>query len=190
MRTFRLAVAALLTLAFVGSPLPVAAAPKMTIGSSSFKTGAEIPIKHTCDGADLSPPLRFANVPKKAVELVLIMDDPDAPGGTYTHWVLYGMSPRTTTSKEGSKPSGAHEGTTSFGTTGYGGPCPPPGLPHRYYFKLYALKSRSGLPHNASGDAVREAVAGRTLTSAQTMGTYCRRLVADVSSCLIGTWPP
>lgn len=189
MRRLLAAVATVAVAASVCPVTPASAAPKMSITSASFKMGAEIPVKHTCDGADRSPPLRFANVPKKAVELVLIMDDPDAPGGTYTHWVLYGMSPRTTVSKEGSKPSGAHEGMTSFGRTGYGGPCPPPGLPHRYYFKLYALKSRSGLPHAASGDAVREAVARRTLASAQTMGTYCRRLVDDVSSCLIGTWP-
>ena len=158
----------------------------MTITSPAFTTGAEIPVEYTCDGSNRSPELRIANVPAKTAELVLIVDDPDAPGGTFTHWLLYGISPRTTKITKDGVPKGAREGTNDAGSTGWTGPCPPPGQAHRYYFTLHALRSRSGLTAGASGADVERAIAGKHIAGAKTMGRYCRRLIADVSSCLLG----
>lgn len=169
---------------------PLDARSKMSITSPAFKTGEDIPVEYTCDGANRSPALRFANVPPKAVELVLVVDDPDAPGGTFTHWLLYGIPAGTATIAKDAVPKGAREGTNDAGSTGWTGPCPPPGQAHRYFFELHALSARSGLAPGASADAVEHAIRGKHVTGAQTMGQYCRRLAGDVSSCLIGTWPP
>lgn len=123
-------------LALTSAATPAEGASSITVTSSAFKHGEEIPVKYTCDGSDVSPPLSFAKVPRKAVEIVLIMDDPDAPGGTYTHWLIYNIGPRTKTIAEGKRPAGSREGKNSFGSQGYGGPCPPPLQTHRYFFTV------------------------------------------------------
>jgi hypothetical protein len=105
--------------------------------SSVFENNGKIPKKYTCDGANVSPPLKISNVPKNAKSLALILDDPDAPSGTFTHWVAFGISPKKTQFVEGEK-KGFIEGITGLGKPGYVGPCPPSGV-HRYFFKLYAL---------------------------------------------------
>ena len=158
----------------------------MSITSPAFRNGAEIPVEYTCDGENRSPALRFGGVPAKTVELVLVVDDPDAPGGTFTHWLLYGIPPRTKSVAKDGVPNGAREGTNDADSKGWTGPCPPPGQAHRYFFTLHALKTRSGLAAGASAADVERAIAGKHIAGAQTMGRYCRRLLADVSSCLLG----
>ena len=105
--------------------------------SSVFENNGKIPKKYTCDGANVSPPLKISSVPKNAKSLALILDDPGAPSGTFTHWVIFGISPKKTQFTEGEK-KGFTEGITSLGKPGYVGPCPPSGV-HQYFFKLYAL---------------------------------------------------
>lgn len=114
----------------------------MKLESTAFSDQKTIPKKYTCDGDDTNPPLKISGVPDNARSLALIMDDPDAPGGTWVHWVLLKISPRTKEIKENSVPVEAKEMKTSSGKAMYNGPCPPPGAePHRYQFKLYALDS-------------------------------------------------
>ena len=108
----------------------------MKITSSAFQEGANIPSKFTCDARDTSPPLQIAGVPTGAKSLALIVDDPDAPGGLFTHWIVWNISAQTNAVTEGNTPEGVH-GTNDFGKSGYGGPCPPSGT-HRYYFKIFA----------------------------------------------------
>lgn len=113
----------------------------MKITSQVFVNNSPIPSKYTCDGENVNPPLLIAEVPAEAVELVLIVDDPDAPAGTWVHWILWNLDPRTTEIAEGATPVGAIEGITTYSRPGYGGPCPPSGT-HRYFFKLYALNQK------------------------------------------------
>ena len=110
---------------------------KMKITSSAFQEGGNIPSKFTCDGSDTSPPLQITGVPSEAKSLVLIADDPDAPGGLFTHWLIWNIPPQTNSIAEGSAPKGVL-GANDFGKSGYRGPCPPPGI-HRYSFKIFAL---------------------------------------------------
>lgn len=111
----------------------------ITLTSPAFSEGDPIPVRHTCDGEDLSPPLEWSGVPEEAERLTLTLADPDAPDGTFVHWVVTGIDPGTTGVEEGATPEGGTEGPTSFGETGYGGPCPPEGdEPHRYVFSLVA----------------------------------------------------
>jgi Raf kinase inhibitor-like YbhB/YbcL family protein len=152
----------------------------MTITSPAFQSGQTIPAKYTCEGADTSPPVQWSGVPAEAKSLSLICDDPDAPVGTWVHWVLYDL-PVTTAeltekmSASDKLPNGAKQGLNDFKRVGYGGPCPPPGKPHRYYFKLYALDSVLGLkPRSTKKDLLR-AMEGHILAEAQLTGTYQRR---------------
>src|SRR5512143_1241812 len=117
----------------------------MTMTSPAFKHGESIPSRHTCDGADVSPALAIANVPAGAKSLALIMDDPDAPGGMWVHWVVWNIDPATKEIGENSFPAGAKQGMNDFRKAPYGGPCPPSGT-HRYFFKLYALDADLDLP--------------------------------------------
>lgn len=150
--------------------------PKTTIMkliSSAFEHNSPIPSKYTCDGQNVNPPLMISEVPKDAKSLVLISDDPDAPAGTWVHWVVWNIEPSVTAVAENSVPSGAVEGTTSFGSTGYGGPCPPSGT-HRYFFKLYALDTALDLSPDADKAAVEAAMKGHILDQIELMGTYSR----------------
>ena len=119
----------------------------LELKSQAFKNGEFIPAKYTCEGADVSPPLEWSGSPQGAKSFVLISDDPDAPMGTWVHWVLYDIPAEKAGLPEGVKKDkvlsdGSKQGVTDFGRAGYGGPCPPPGTPHRYFFKLYALDAK------------------------------------------------
>ena len=152
----------------------------MTLKCDDISNGERIPDKFTCEGADVSPKLTWEGIPESARELVLIMDDPDAPMGTWTHWIVYGISPERKTLPENVEKSaevkslGIRQGITSFRKPGYGGPCPPPGPTHHYYFKLYALKTSSGLSAGASLKDVEKVIKVKTISKTQLMGTYSR----------------
>ena len=147
--------------------------------SSVFAPSGTIPRKHTCDGPDLSPVLEWTNVPEGSKTLALICDDPDAPMGTWVHWVLYNLPGDVTGLPEGIPPTdtielGAVQGINDFGRIGYGGPCPPPGKPHRYYFKLYALDEKISLYPGARKGDLLKAMENHVLGQAELMGTYGR----------------
>ncbi len=145
----------------------------MKITSTAFLHGKPIPTKYTCDGEDINPELHFSDVPNEAVTLALILDDPDAPGKTWTHWVLWNIAPAEKGVGEGEVPEGCIEGLTSFGRPGYGGPCPPSGT-HRYFFKLYALDVRLDLLAETTKKGIETAMAGHVIEQAELMGTYAR----------------
>lgn len=147
--------------------------------SSAFQDGGTIPIRHTCDGEDTSPPLNWTNIPSDAKSLALICDDPDAPGGTWVHWVIYDISPVLDGLTEAVAPSevtadGAKQGLNDFRRSGYGGPCPPPGGPHRYKFRLYALDIEPGLPAGASKADLLRVMEGHVLAEGGLTGRYER----------------
>jgi Raf kinase inhibitor-like YbhB/YbcL family protein len=144
----------------------------MRLTSPAFANGEPIPARFTCDGADVSPTLEIADLPEGAACLALIMDDPDAPVGTWDHWVAYDI-PVTAAIPEGVKALGT-AGRNSWRNTGYGGPCPPFGE-HRYFLRVYALDRPLGLPPGASKKQVIEAMRGRILAEASLMGRYTRR---------------
>ena len=151
----------------------------LTITSPDFASGAEIPRRFTCSGEDRSPALAWSGVPQGTRSLALIVDDPDAPAGTWVHWVLYNL-PGTHTSLDGNVEkkqelaNGARQGVNDFRKTGYNGPCPPPGKPHRYYFRLYALDSALTLPAGADRKALDRAMVGHVLAHAEWMGRFQR----------------
>ena len=149
-----------------------------TLQSSAFQNGGSIPKKFTCEAADVSPELNWSGVPEKTQSFALIADDPDAPMGTWVHWVIYDLPPNTAKLPEGvpkqeQAASGA-QGKNSSGKIGYGGPCPPPGKPHRYFFKLYALDSKLNLKPGARKPEVEAAMKGHVLAEAELMGKYGR----------------
>jgi Raf kinase inhibitor-like YbhB/YbcL family protein len=144
----------------------------MTITSSAFANNATIPSKYTCDGDNVNPPLTFSGVPKEAKSLVLLVEDPDAPGGTYHHWSVYNIPPTTSGIAENSKPAGS-EGITDFGTAQYGGPCPPNGS-HHYHFKLYALDTMLELSSKATFNEIQNAMTNHAISSSELIGLYSR----------------
>ncbi len=151
----------------------------LTLSSSAFNPGAEIPKQYTCEGKDVSPPLSWSGTPAGTKSFALIADDPDAPVGTWVHWVLYDLPANATELPQGvppseTLPSGGTQGTNDFRKTGYGGPCPPPGKPHRYFFKLYALDAPTKLKARATKAEVLRAIEGHVLAQAELMGTYKR----------------
>jgi Raf kinase inhibitor-like YbhB/YbcL family protein len=145
----------------------------MKITSSAFQQGAEIPSKFSCDGANTSPPLQISDVPSGAKTLVLIVDDPDAPSGLFTHWMVWNVSPQTSTIAEGNAPKGVH-GTNDFGKSGYGGPCPPSGT-HRYYFKVFALDRELDLPSGSKRSQLDTAMKSHVVAQGELMGRYARK---------------
>ena len=145
----------------------------MYISSSAFKDNEHIPYQYTCDGKNTNPSFAIADVPTSAKSLAFIMDDPDAPGGEWVHWILWNIDPATVEISEHSVPSGAVEGVTDFKKPGYGGPCPPDGL-HRYFFKLYALDAKLDLPQSAAKADLEKAMQGHIVSQAQTVGLYAR----------------
>ena len=149
------------------------------LSSKSFPNEGDIPKKFTCDGADVSPELSWQDPPANSKAFALIADDPDAPAGTWTHWVLYDLPGDVKNLQEGiSKqeelPNGARQGRNDFRKIGYNGPCPPPGKPHRYYFKLYALDARLNLKAGAGRGEVERAMQAHILGKAEWMGRYKR----------------
>ncbi len=148
------------------------------LSSPAFPDGGAVPKLHTCEGADLSPALEWSGEPGGTGSFALIVDDPDAPVGTWNHWLLWDLPASTHALPQGFKAGQAGEsGTNDFGKPGYGGPCPPKGHgPHRYFFKLYAVKVPSlGLRRGAKRAELDRALQGRTLAEAQWMGRYERR---------------
>jgi Raf kinase inhibitor-like YbhB/YbcL family protein len=144
----------------------------MELTSRAFADGEEIPRTYTCDGEDVSPPLAWAGVPPEASSLALLVDDPDAPGGTFTHWLAWGLDPARGGLREG-EPAPL-EGVNDFGAKGYRGPCPPPGRPHRYVFQLFALSEQPHLVPGARRDEFERAIAPLTLDAARLTGSYGR----------------
>ena len=144
----------------------------MKLFSSAFEDGKSIPSKYTCDGVDVSPPLSFSNIPKNAKSLALIVDDPDAPMGTWVHWLVWNI-PINKTFIEENESLKFPQGLNDFGELGYGGPCPPSGT-HRYYFKLYALDTILNLNEGATKEQLVSAMSGHIIEEAQLVGTYSR----------------
>lgn len=145
----------------------------MEIKSPAFSSQETIPSKYTCDGEDISPPLEVSEVPAGAKSLVLIVEDPDAPGGTFDHWLVWNIDPSVSAIGENSPPKGAVQGRNSFGGNSYGGPCPPSGA-HRYYFKIYALKSVLNLASSSEKDELERAMEGDILDTGELVGIYQR----------------
>jgi Raf kinase inhibitor-like YbhB/YbcL family protein len=161
----------------------------MLLTSPAFKHSEPIPRKFTCEGGDINPELTVQNLPQGVKSLALLMDDPDArlpdalsrqaiggqaPGGTFTHWLVWNIDPAAAFIKEESKPPRSVEGVNSGATVGYMGPCPPPGKPHRYFFKAYALDAMLPLTTGATRQEFEAALAGHVLGTAELMGTYER----------------
>lgn len=144
----------------------------MKIVTTAFESEGTIPQKYTCQGSNVSPPLQFLNIPTGTVALALIVDDPDAPSGTFTHWLAWNISPNLTGLTEGMHLD--KEGVNDFGKIQYSGPCPPAGKLHRYYFKLYALDKELPLPRGASKEQLEKALEGHIKANAELMGTFQR----------------
>jgi Raf kinase inhibitor-like YbhB/YbcL family protein len=141
--------------------------------SSAFDHAGPIPRRHSCEGEDLSPPLFWSGAPEGTRSLALVVDDPDAPAGTFTHWLGWALDPGATGLAEGERAPA--EGRNDFGTSGYRGPCPPPGHGrHRYSFRLYALDSVPELRRDAGRSEVERALEGHTLAAVELIGTYER----------------
>jgi len=152
---------------------------EIKITSSAFEDGGLIPAKYTCDGADVSPPLQWDAVPEGTKSIALISDDPDAPMGTWVHWVLFNLPAQTRELPENvptdeTLPNGAKQGITDFGRVGYGGPCPPSGT-HRYFFKIYALDTELQIDTGAGKRGLLKAMEGHILRQGQLMGKYKRK---------------
>lgn len=150
------------------------------ITTSAFSTGGTIPNNYTCDGPDLSPPLSWKDPPLGTQGFALIADDPDAPAGTWVHWVIYNIPASAKELREGVQkaeqlPDGTLQGRNDFRKIGYNGPCPPPGKPHRYFFKLYALDTKLNLKPGATKAEVESAIKGHTLGQTELMGKYGRK---------------
>ena len=150
----------------------------MTITSSVFEEGGMIPVKYSCDGDDISPPLSCSDAPETTKSFALISDDPDAPVGTWVHWVIYNIPGSSSGLNEGipadkTLSDGSIQGSNSWKKIGYGGPCPPGGT-HRYYFKLYALDTELDLGPGASKKELERAMKGHVVTEDQLMGRFSR----------------
>lgn len=145
----------------------------MKITSSAFGNGENIPVKYTCDGEKINPPLQISEVPSEAKSLTLTVEDPDAPSGTYIHWTVWNIKPAASEIPENSVPQGAVQGTTSAGKPGFVGPCPPTGT-HRYDFRLYALDTELELDSSAKIDGLKKAMEGHIIDNAELLGKYTR----------------
>jgi hypothetical protein len=144
---------------------------QLVVSSPAFKNNQPTPIKYTCDGEDVNPPLNIEGTPSKTKSLVLIIDDPDAPMGTWDHWIVWNIPPKTKI-EENAVPG--IEGMNSFKRHTYGGPCPPSGT-HRYFFKIYALDTLLNLPQNSRKKDVEKAIKDHTLAKGELIGLYTRK---------------
>jgi len=158
-------------------PAGGAAGGNFTLTSSAFRIGAEIPQQYSCKGVDSSPALEWSGAPAHVASFALIMDDPDAPAGTWVHWVLWNLPADAQSLPEGVPKreqlgGGARQGQNSFRKTGYNGPCPPAGATHRYFFQLYALDGKLDLAAGASRAQLDEAMKGHVLAETEYMGTF------------------
>jgi Raf kinase inhibitor-like YbhB/YbcL family protein len=162
-----------------GAETKAAKAAKLDVSSTAFQEGAAIPKLYTCDGNNTSPPLRWSSVPERTQSIAVICDDPDAPGGTFVHWVLFNLPPETKGLPEKvpvgrTLANGAKQGNGTSKKTGYLGPCPPSGV-HRYFFKVYALDSKLNLGSGITKNQLLKAMDGHILAEGRLMGTYKRR---------------
>jgi len=147
----------------------------MKLTSPAFENYQEIPILYTCDGKKIHPPLAVLGVPAGTKSLALIVDDPDAPSGTFTHWVIWNIHPNITVIEEGTIPQESQEGTNSAGSMGYAPPCPPPaGGQHRYFFTLYALDAKLGLDGKATKADVENSMQSHIMEQSLLVGVYSR----------------
>ena len=154
--------------------------PKIQVTSGAFAEGRPIPDKYTGQGEDLSPPLQWSGAPAGAQSFALICEDPDAPMGTFTHWIVYNMPPATAALSENvpkteTLPNGTRQGKNDFGNIGYNGPAPPPGKTHHYYFRLYALDTVLNLDSGTTKNDVVSAMKGHVLAQGDAMGTYLKQ---------------
>ena len=159
----------------VALPPEIGSKPKsIVVTSSAFEEGARIPAEFTCQGADVSPALRILGVPRGAQALALILDDPDAPGGTFTHWVAWNLPASTIELPRGVdvRDLGASTLENDFGNPGYGGPCPPSGEEHRYFFRVFALDRKLDVPEGVSVDRLWREVAAHAMAWGELMGRY------------------
>lgn len=159
---------------FISSPLY-----SIELTSSAFEDKEMIPGRYSGLGFNMSPPLAWEDIPEGTRSLVLTVEDPDAPGGNWIHWVVYDIPPSVSSLREGQPrrnvlPSGIKQGRNSFGTVGYGGPFPPPGPPHRYVFTLYALDNRPGIPPGSTLQFVKDSIQGHVLERTTLTGLYER----------------
>lgn len=143
------------------------------VTSSAFSQGQLIPKQYTCDGANINPPLALSGIPTNAKNVVIIMDDPDAPSGTWTHWVTWNISPDTKEIKSGIKPIGSIVGNNDFGESSYEGPCPPSGT-HHYFFRIYALDIKVQLTPDFKRKNLEQEMSGHVVASGELMGKYSR----------------
>ncbi|HET6362279.1 MAG TPA: YbhB/YbcL family Raf kinase inhibitor-like protein [Gemmatimonadota bacterium] len=149
--------------------------------SEAFEDGGVIPVRYTCEGEDVSPPLAWSGVPEGTKSLALVVDDPDAPRGTFDHWIVYEIPAHATALPEDLDDSprledlgGSLQGRNGFGKVGWGGPCPPPGRPHRYVFRLYALDGAAGVDPGAKRETLERALERHVLATATLTGTFGR----------------
>jgi Raf kinase inhibitor-like YbhB/YbcL family protein len=150
------------------------------ITTTAFEPDGPIPVEYTCDGANQSPPLAWSGVPDGTLSLALLVEDPDAPSGTWSHWVVYNLPPDLHELPVRVPPGertnwGGWQGKNDFGKLGYGGPCPPPGPAHHYYFYLFALDGELDLSPGATRQALRRQIQGHVLAQAELMGYYSRQ---------------
>ena len=148
----------------------------MTVSSTAFTNGAPIPARYTCQGANISPELKWSGVPDGAAALALLCQDPDAPSGTFTHWVVFNLPPTLTELKEGPihLPASAGEGTNDSRKSGYTGPCPPPGKIHHYHFTVYALDTKLAASRSTTGPDLLKLIGGHVLGQVEMVGTFER----------------
>jgi Raf kinase inhibitor-like YbhB/YbcL family protein len=152
----------------------------LTLTSAAFRDGQPIPAQYTADGGNVSPPLQWDDPPEGTKSFALVCEDPDAPRGTFTHWVLFNLPAESrelgeNVPREATLPGGAAQGANDFDKTGYGGPAPPPGKPHRYTFTLSALDTRLDLRPGVTRDQLRAAMKGHVLAEGRFQGTYGRQ---------------
>ncbi|NBF40899.1 MAG: YbhB/YbcL family Raf kinase inhibitor-like protein [Spirochaetes bacterium] len=142
----------------------------MHITSSAFEHNERIPAKYTCNGQNINPPLRIEDIPPGTQSMAIIVDDPDAPGKTFLHWLIWDIEP---TNEIGENTAPGTQGRTDFGKPAYGGPCPPSGT-HRYFFRVYALGTTLGLPEGSSRADLEQAMKGHVLAEAEIIGLYAQ----------------
>jgi Raf kinase inhibitor-like YbhB/YbcL family protein len=152
---------------------------QISISSDAFENGSSIPVDYTCDEDDRSPPLSWQGLPEGTRSIALIVDDPDAPAGTWVHWVIYNIPADSTglpaaMPKDSSLNDGSLQGKNDFGKIGYNGPCPPPGKPHRYFFKVYALDTMLELKNGVTKSQLESAMKGHILGQGSITGKYAR----------------
>ncbi len=156
---------AVVDLSFAATPA------KLEVTSTAFKTGEAIPTEYSCKGENINPPLEIHGIPSGTKSLVLIVDDPDAPGGLFTHWIVWNIVSSTAGVAQKSVPGGGVQGTNDFGKKGYGGPCPPSGT-HRYFFRVFALDQKLELPAGAKRSGLNKAMAGHIIGQGELMGRF------------------